>query len=219
MEEKPNYYAIIPATIRYDNTLKANEKLLYGEISALCNKKGECWANNKYFADLYDVSSRSITDWVSNLEKKGYVTVTQAYDEKEQKTEKRVIKIVEFKYSQIEVEDIPDTIEKTEKQLADDFEKLWKIYPKKFGKNQAFIHYKSWIKGKKYAGKTQKLTKEEMWYAILIYKCSIKAKKTEKQYIKMGSTFFNESIYEYANYYKERPEIWKKRIAEMLRDE
>lgn len=37
--ETPNYYAVIPAEIRYDKKLKANEKLLYGEITALANKK------------------------------------------------------------------------------------------------------------------------------------------------------------------------------------
>ena len=38
MNEKPNYYAIIPANVRYDNELRANEKLLYGEITALSSK-------------------------------------------------------------------------------------------------------------------------------------------------------------------------------------
>ena len=33
-----NYYAIIPATVRYSKELKATEKLIYGEITALANK-------------------------------------------------------------------------------------------------------------------------------------------------------------------------------------
>ena len=43
MKDKPNYYAIIPAIVRYDNDLKPNEKLLYGEITALTNKTGACY--------------------------------------------------------------------------------------------------------------------------------------------------------------------------------
>lgn len=32
---KKSYYAVIPATVRYSPALKANEKLLYGEVTAL----------------------------------------------------------------------------------------------------------------------------------------------------------------------------------------
>lgn len=67
------YYAIIPANVRYDDNLTANAKLLYGEITALCNEKGYCWANNSYFADLYKVSNVSISKWISELEEKGYL--------------------------------------------------------------------------------------------------------------------------------------------------
>lgn len=73
MENKPNYYSIIPATVRYDKELKANEKLLYGEITALANKNGYCWAENQYFAKLFGVIKGTISRWISNLEKQGYI--------------------------------------------------------------------------------------------------------------------------------------------------
>jgi transposase len=73
MDEKKSYYAIIPANVRYDADLTPNAKLLYGEITALCNEKGYCWASNDYFAKLYNVSKVSISKWVSALVKKGYI--------------------------------------------------------------------------------------------------------------------------------------------------
>ena len=48
-ENKNNYYAIIPATVRYNLDLKPNEKLLYGEITALANSKGFCFVVGKDF--------------------------------------------------------------------------------------------------------------------------------------------------------------------------
>ena len=72
--EHPNYYAVIPADVRYDEGLSASEKLLYGEISALSNKTGECWASNAYFAKLYGVTKMTVIRWIRNLEEKGYIT-------------------------------------------------------------------------------------------------------------------------------------------------
>lgn len=74
MENKPNYYAIIPAEVRYAD-IKANAKLLYGEITALSNKEGYCWASNDYFAKLYGVSTNSISSWVKALYVAGFVDI------------------------------------------------------------------------------------------------------------------------------------------------
>lgn len=71
--QNKSYYAIIPASVRYDNELSANAKLLYGEITALCNEKGFCWANNDYFEELYGVGKRSIQRWIDSLVDRGYL--------------------------------------------------------------------------------------------------------------------------------------------------
>ena len=85
----------------------------------------------------------------------------------------------------------------TEKELADNFDKIWKIYPRKEGKDTAFKHYKVWLKGKKYAGRTVKLDNRQMWYAVKGYADLMKEKQTERKYIKTGGVFFNEAIIEY----------------------
>lgn len=74
--EQPGYYSILTASVRYDKNLKANEKLLFSEITALSNKYGYCTASNRYFAELYRVTERSIQDWISNLVQYGYITTT-----------------------------------------------------------------------------------------------------------------------------------------------
>jgi hypothetical protein len=83
MEEKPNYYAIIPAEVRYDNDLRANEKLFFGEIVALSNTTGVCNASNNYFANLYGVVPSAISKWVKDLEEKEYIFVEYIKNGKE----------------------------------------------------------------------------------------------------------------------------------------
>lgn len=90
MEElQKAYYAIIPANVRYDKDLVPNAKLLYGEITALCNEKGYCWATNQYFAELYNVSDRTIKNWISQLADKGYIQRSVKYREGTKEIEQR----------------------------------------------------------------------------------------------------------------------------------
>lgn len=71
--ENPNYYAIIPANVRYSN-IKPNAKLLYWEITALSNQNWYCYATNEYFAKLYNVSKKQVSLWVSELQKNWFIT-------------------------------------------------------------------------------------------------------------------------------------------------
>ena len=92
--EKPNYYAILSAEVRYDNRLRPNVKLLYAEITALCNMNMECFASNRYFSELYGKSKGSISGWISELVKYGYISAEYTYKEGTKEIEYRYIKIL-----------------------------------------------------------------------------------------------------------------------------
>jgi hypothetical protein len=74
-ENQKGYYAIIPANVRYDKGLKANEKLLYGEIVSLCNDLGSCTYSNDYFSKLFDTNKETVSRWLSNLQKNQYIEI------------------------------------------------------------------------------------------------------------------------------------------------
>lgn len=73
------------------------------------------------------------------------------------------------------------------KQIENDFEEVWKIYPKKQGKENA---KKAYIKARK-AGTSNC----EIVAGLLRYIDFIKANRTEDRYIKHGSTWFNQQCW------------------------
>ena len=87
-------YAVIPANVRYDTKLKDKAKLLYGEISALSNEKGYCWASNKYFAELYSVSITTISLLIKNLIDRGYLKSEIVYKEGTKEIKKRYLILI-----------------------------------------------------------------------------------------------------------------------------
>jgi DNA-binding MarR family transcriptional regulator len=93
MKEQPSYYAILTADVRYSKVLKPNEKLLFAEITALTNMNGQCFATNKYFAELYDVSVETVSRWVTHLEKQGFINRTIKYKDKSKQIDKRFISL------------------------------------------------------------------------------------------------------------------------------
>lgn len=91
---KKNYYAVIPASVRYDKELPMGARMLYGELTALSNEKGYCWATNKYFAELYDVTTVTVSNWISKLEARGHIRRVIVYAKNSKEIEERRIYIV-----------------------------------------------------------------------------------------------------------------------------
>jgi len=73
--QHPNFFAVIPASVRYDERLPDAAKLFYGELSALTNKTGFCWARNRHLSEQYKVSRRTISTWVALLQDTGHIRV------------------------------------------------------------------------------------------------------------------------------------------------
>lgn len=78
-----------------------------------------------------------------------------------------------------------DSISKS--QLEEEFEYIWSYYPRKQGKANAL---KSYIKARK-----KGTTKEEVWSGLGAYLEYIKIEKINPQYIKQGSTWFNQECW------------------------
>lgn len=157
-EPKPNYYAIIPAEVRYSD-IPANAKLLYGEITALANKKGYCWAENKYFADLYKTTTRSVATWIAALKDAGFIeytvennnfrkiSITEGVGKKLHGGAKKTSGGYEENFQDTIYNNTSNKTVKKESAKKDlflaDFEDIWSIYPRKVGKGGA---RKAWEK-------------------------------------------------------------------------
>nr|DAK45877.1 MAG TPA: replisome organizer protein [Caudoviricetes sp.] len=86
--EKPSFYAILPAHVRYEKRLKPAERLLFAEISALTNKFGYCTASNSYFSELYETKKETVSRWISHLSELGFVKLEMVYEGKQIKGRK-----------------------------------------------------------------------------------------------------------------------------------
>ena len=157
--DKPSYYAILTADVRYDKTLKPLARLLFAEITALCNKEGYCWASNQYFADLYEVDKTTVSGWIGQLKTRGYLTVQLEYKEGSKQILNRYMKINGEGIDEITKtsfqKDVDPIDQKTKGNTktntktnitvnnVDDFDSFWKFYPRKASKDAA---RKAWEK-------------------------------------------------------------------------
>lgn len=111
-------------------------------------------------------------------------TVTQSREDLDLDLEKEL----ELDNNNDIVESKDGTKDKGSKAYDNDFEQLWKLYPKKQGKPDALRHYKKAIK--------DGVTNEEIEQGIKDYVEQIEINKTERQFIKLGSTWFSKKGWE-----------------------
>lgn len=84
------YFAVIPATVLFNNSLKPNEKLLYALITALSNKEGYCYASNKYLGEKLGVDPKTITSWLADLRKFNYIMVDLIRNENKEIIQRKI---------------------------------------------------------------------------------------------------------------------------------
>lgn len=227
MENKVNYYAIIPASVRYDSNICANAKLLYGEITSLCDKKGICWATNDYFSKLYGVTKKSISVWLSQLINAGYVKSKIIYKGDSKEVENRLLSIEEKvntygrKSNDPMEENFSDPMEEKVKEnntsntniineykkeiYKEKFEKFWSLYPKKVNKFKT----EEWFK----KNNPSNMLLELILNQLNLYKESEEWKKDNGKYIPYPTTWLNQKRWEddikNLSYKKYSEEWWK----------
>jgi len=81
----------------------------------------------------------------------------------------------------------------------DKFEEAWKQYPRRKGIKDAKRHYKKYI--------TDQKTHDRLIKAINNYSAYTKVKKTDEEFIKLGSTFFNNNWQEWEEVEQQESEL------------
>ena len=72
----------IPIEILNDKNLDSSDKILLSEIYSLINLPNGCFAPNKYFGDLLNITSGAASKRITALKEKGYIETKNIYDNK-----------------------------------------------------------------------------------------------------------------------------------------
>jgi DNA-binding MarR family transcriptional regulator len=105
MKENHNWAAVIPCRYLMSKDINSTQKLLIGLVSSLSNLKGYCFASNDYLAECLNISKITVSQLVSDLEKKGYFGRIIYRNDKKQ-VEQRVLVLILDKHLSLE-NDIP----------------------------------------------------------------------------------------------------------------
>ena len=74
------FWAVVPATVLYDDTIPANAKLLYGQITQMTGADGCCGMTNAQLAEPNGLSEDSVSRLIEALEKAGHIELRYTPD-------------------------------------------------------------------------------------------------------------------------------------------
>lgn len=204
MEEKPNYYSILTADVRYDKELKANEKLLFSEITALANKYGYCTASNGYLADLYDVKKTTVSHWLIHLKEKNYIRIEIERNDKKEIISRKIYPVStpiaqKSKGNITSINNINSEVDKENKKDRFDYDKFISWFNEITGRSfSSKALFKKYINARLNEG----FTKEDI-AKVVTFKAG-KWKDTEmKEYLRPNTLF---ALSHFDNYLQEAKE-------------
>ena len=209
-EQDIKYFTQIPAWVDELDNISDFQARLIGYIYTFENITGTAFPSNSKIAQRFHKNSRSVQNAISDLYQKGYLKSRLVYKSDSKEVEKRYLYTVTptfknddpshlkmttptFKNddpSHLKVTD-NKSINKSINRLNNNnvhFEEIWYLYPKKSGKKVAEREFNKAIKNG--------VNPDDIKNKILEYNKQIEAKQTPKQFIKQGSTWFNQSCWE-----------------------
>lgn len=157
-------------------------KLLLVALADRADKeRGQCWPSLSRLCEDTEMSKASVTRRLSYLEQQGFVHRTQ----RDQSSTLYTLPLTELTMSLTET---PPCLSQRHKPISNNlsenqdimFEDFWQVYPKKVGKGQARIAFRSAIK---------KATKDELISSAQAFAQQHAA--TDKQFVPHASTWLN----------------------------
>lgn len=196
----------VPTDILDNKELSLLDKFIYGEVFTMSVQGKEFFMSNARLAERYGKSIPTIKRSMQHLKDMGLITVKIQRNEQKMVTKRMVSVGSPMTLPRVTDEprvgspmnrggvtsepynrSINRSIEYTN-ALESDFEKLWKLYPNKKGKDLAFKAYQKAIKD----GATNK----DIQDGIVGLKKEITFKETDKKFIPHGGTWFNQKRWE-----------------------
>ena len=107
--EDLKWFSNVPSRYLIAKDISSTQKLLIGLISGLSNIKGYCFASNDYFSELLNVNKATISQAITDLEKKEYISRV-IYRNDKQQVEQRILMLRLDKFSNIPLSEKLDTL-------------------------------------------------------------------------------------------------------------